>query len=148
SLWSNTWRAVVAVNEHFRSMESKVDPSEDEEEVTPTKNPKCGDKEEDEGKVIDCKACTAQLKNNAFGVQLTCYECQQGKGNKTCPYIIKDNPKFIVSAKFFEIEALDISETSKVAEISGNLNTTTTKDKKLEKEPKKAAEKGIDHSDN
>ena len=87
----------MAVNEHYKSVESKVDPSEVEEAMKnqqiPARNPECNELDMEGGVITrECKSCTLQLKPNAFGVQLTCYECQLGKSDKTCHYIIKVVP--------------------------------------------------------
>ncbi|KAJ9591280.1 hypothetical protein L9F63_002183 [Diploptera punctata] len=145
SIWSQTCPAVIPENEYYKIVESKVDPSKVEEairhQLTPTRNPECGDDEEDEGTLmIECKACNAQLKHNSCGVQLSCYDCQRGKSDKTCHYVIKDKSKYVVSATFLEMEGFEIPDDSKVAEISANLNTTYIKEKKPRNKAKKVVE--------
>ena len=84
----------MAVNEHYKSVQSKVDPSEVEEsmrrQLSPSLNPECSKTAEEESTVMqECKYCTIELKPNAFGVELTCFDCQRGRIDKTCHYIIK-----------------------------------------------------------
>ncbi|XP_069704816.1 uncharacterized protein [Periplaneta americana] len=117
SPWSKACKTAMVVNRHYENVVSKVDPEEvaravDAQQV-PLRHTSCQGRDSDSGMVtVECRACTIALKPNSFGVQLTCYECQQGQDDKTCHHTLKENSKFVVSTTFFDMIGFDVPANS------------------------------------